>query len=67
MTKYRVIYETFVEAEDLWKALPKCKKYEDLELIGIGGERFRMEEVFANEWKIHSRQRRKRGLTSILR
>ncbi len=48
MTKYRVIYETFVEADDLWEAIVKCKRYDNLELIGIGEERFRMEEMFAD-------------------
>ena len=48
MTTYRVIYETYVEAEDLWEAINKCDKIKGLELIGIGEERFQIGEIFPN-------------------
>lgn len=49
MTTYRLVYETYVEAEDLWEAVKKAKKFDDLELIGCGEDRFSMDEMFAGE------------------
>lgn len=48
MTKYRIIYEAFIEADDLWDALDKCDRIDGLELIAVGEDRFRMDEIFVD-------------------